>query len=113
MPSKPDERGERVLVGGAGVDHDRLAELGGELELRFEEAALGVVRRVVAEVVEAGLADGDGARVARAARAARRAGRASGSSGLVRVDAERGVDAVVLLGELERLVRARERSSRR
>ena len=34
------ERGERVLVGVAGVDHDRLAELGGERELRLEEAPL-------------------------------------------------------------------------
>ena len=79
MPSNPAQRGERVLVGGAGVDHDRLAELGGELELGVEEAPLRVVRRVVAEVVEAGLADGDGARGARAARGARRAGAASGS----------------------------------
>ena len=67
---------ERVLVGAPRVDHDRLAELGGELELLLEEPPLRVVRGVVAEVVEPRLADGDGAlvgeQVARARRAARR-----------------------------------------
>ena len=53
------ERGERVVVRRARVDHDRLPELGGELELGGEESPLVVARRVVAEPVEPGLADRD------------------------------------------------------
>ena len=63
MPSCASEPRERVVVGGARVDHDRLAELARERELRLEQPLLRVVRRVVAEVVEAGLADGDRLRV--------------------------------------------------
>ena len=58
-----------------------------------EQPPLRVARRVVAEVVEPGLADRDGALVPRAARAARRAVGVVVAAGLVRVDAERGVDA--------------------
>ena len=64
MPSMRSERGERVLVGVAGVDHDRLAELGGELELGLEQPRAGRRAARIAEVVEAGLADRDRARVA-------------------------------------------------
>ena len=79
---------ERVVVGGARVDDDRqLAELGCELELRLEEPPLRVARRVVAVVVEAGLADGDDASDARAARELGE--RRRRVAGLVRVDAER------------------------
>ena len=88
MPVEAGERGERVLVGGARVDDDRLAELGGELELRLEEAPLRVVRRVVAEVVEPRLADGDGALVRRAARASSSRRSRVRAAGVVRVDAE-------------------------
>ena len=42
------------------MDHDRLPELGGKVELRGEDAALLVSRRVVAEEVEPDLADGNG-----------------------------------------------------
>ena len=62
----------RVGVRVARVDDDGLAELGRELELRLEEAALPVARRVVAEVVEAGLPDCDRSVVLEQARAARR-----------------------------------------
>ena len=50
---------ERVVVGGAGVDDDRLAGARRERELPVEEPLLRVVRRVVAEVVEPGLAHRD------------------------------------------------------
>ena len=107
MPSVRSSARERVLVGVAGVDDDRLAELGGDLELRFEEALLVVVRGVLAEVVEARLADRDRARVAEQVAKLVEAVRV-GLVRVVRVDAEDGVDAVVLLGERERLVRARD-----
>ena len=67
-----DRRG--VVVRRARVDDDRQPELARELELRLEEAALLVLRLGAVVVVEAGLADGDRARVRRAARAARRPG---------------------------------------
>ena len=105
---RPVEAGERldgVVVGGTGVDHDRLAELGRELELRVEQPSLGVSGRVVAEVVETGLADGDGPRMAQELTQLGDPSRLR-SAGLVRVHAERGVDAVVPIGELERLVGA-------
>ena len=53
----------RLVVGGAGVDDDGQAELGGERELPLEEPALRVARGVVAVEVEPGLADRDGLRV--------------------------------------------------
>ena len=60
-----------------------------------EECACAVVRRVIAEVVEAGLADRDRARVARgAAQLVDAAGLRA--AGLVRMDAEHGEDVVVL-----------------
>ena len=56
---------ERVVLGRAGVDHERQPAARGEIDVRLERAPLVVVRGVVAEVVEAGLADRAGARVAR------------------------------------------------
>ena len=53
------QRGDRVLVGGAGVDDERLAGLAGELDLRRKGPLLVLARGVVAVEVEAGLADGD------------------------------------------------------
>ena len=83
-----------VGVRGAGVDDDRQTELRGERELRREEAALLVLRVAAVVVVEPGLADRDrlrvveqGAELADALRLGRR--------GLMRVDPERRVDAVV------------------
>ena len=58
------ERVESRAVGRPGVDDDGLAELGSQRKLGLEEAQLRVVRRVVAEVVEPGLADSDRAVVA-------------------------------------------------
>jgi hypothetical protein len=43
------------------VDHDRLAEVGRQLELGSEQTLLPIVRRPVAVEVEPGFADGDGA----------------------------------------------------
>src|SRR5947207_2003434 len=92
------ERSERVHVGGTGVDHDRLPELLRELELLREKTPLCVARRVVAEPVEARLADGDRFRVReqlaqRADVLVRRVAR------LVRMKPENREDAVVSLGE--------------
>ena len=53
------ERPGDIRVGCAAVDDDRLAELLGDREVRLEELALRIVRRVVAVVVEARLAHGD------------------------------------------------------
>ena len=58
------ERGDRVVVGRARVDDERLAELAREADVRGERALLVGARRVVAVVVEAGLADRGAARVA-------------------------------------------------
>src|SRR5436853_7668011 len=93
--------GERVVVGRARVDHDRLPELGGKLELGGEEAALAVARRVVAVPVEPGLADRNRLRMAEQLAQLREIGFGRGAR-LVRVDAEDREDAVVPLGELER-----------
>src|SRR5436309_9684810 len=57
------EAGEGVLVGRTGVDDDGFAELARELELTLEERALRSSRRVVAEVVETRLPNGDRAAV--------------------------------------------------
>ena len=59
------ERRDRVVLGRARVDDERLAELARELDLRGERALLVGARRVVAVVVEPGLADREAARVAR------------------------------------------------
>ena len=70
------------------MDHDRLAELVGERELPVEQPALRVVRRVVAEVVEAGLADRDRPVVREQLAQLVEAARVVVAAGLVRVDAE-------------------------
>ena len=54
---------DRVVLGGAGVDDQRLLQLVRELDLRVEGAFLVRAGRVVAEVVEAGLADRQALRV--------------------------------------------------
>ena len=99
------ERGERVGVGGARVDHDGLRRLDGDREHAREEVALRVARRVVAEPVEPRLADGDRLRVGeqRAHLGDVGVGRVAR---LVRVDAEDREDAVVRVGELERAAAA-------
>ena len=82
------------------MDHDRLAELGGELELGGEEPPLVVGRRVVAEPVEPGLADGDRLRMRE--QLAQRCEVVLGRRArVVRVDAEDREDPVVPLGERE------------
>ena len=58
------QRGDRVRLGRARVDDERLAELAREPDVGGERALLVGARRVVAVVVEAGLADRDAARVA-------------------------------------------------
>src|SRR5439155_14029881 len=73
----------------------RSPELGGELELGREDAALLVVRRVVPEEVEPDLADGNG--VGRDDRAGILPVRR-----LVGMDAGRDVDACFALGDLDR-----------
>ena len=51
------EHRERVVVGRPGVDDQRLAGGAGQLDLGLERPLLILARRVVAVVVEAGLAD--------------------------------------------------------
>src|SRR5439155_4294125 len=84
--------GQRVLVGRTRVDDDGLAKLARELELSLEERTLRSSRRVVAEVVETRLADGDRALVTQQTPKLVEIGRLAG---LVRVHAEAGIDAVV------------------
>ena len=95
------ERARGLVVGLAVVDHDRELELVRERELRVEQPALLLGGRVPANGVEPGLADGDRlgmreqlAELVDALRLRRR--------GLMRIDAERRVDAVVRLGDRER-----------
>ena len=59
------QRGDRVVLRRARVDHERLAHLAGQRDLVRERALLIGPRRVVAEVVEAGLADRAHVRVPR------------------------------------------------
>src|SRR5206468_12367841 len=84
---------------GGGMDDDRLAQLVCKLELRSEDAALRVTRCVVAEVVEARLADGDCFRV----RERRSERRDVAVRSLVRVHAERDEDPIVALGDRDTL----------
>ena len=58
---------QRVVLGSAGVDHQRLVGLARELDLGLERALLILARRVVAVVVQAGLADRDALLVAASA----------------------------------------------
>jgi hypothetical protein len=89
-----------VGVGGAGVDDDGQFELGCERELGLEEPPLLVLPFGAVVVVEACLADRDGAVVGQ--QLAQLADPVClGRPGLVRVDAERGVDDVAV-GERER-----------
>src|SRR4051812_8682826 len=90
-----------VSASAARVDHDRLPELGGELELGSEEAMLVVSRRVVAKEVEPGLAHPDGLRM-REQLAQRSEIVFGGRPRVVRVDAEDREYPVVPLRELER-----------
>jgi hypothetical protein len=46
----------RIVLGVAGVDDERLPDIGGELDLRRESSALGIARRVVVVVIETTLA---------------------------------------------------------
>ena len=96
------ERVESRPVGRPGVDDDGLAELGSQRELGLEETKLRVVRRVVAVVVEPGLADGDRALVRRAASRSSSSRSRVGSSRVMRMDAEGGENTVSRIGELER-----------
>ena len=107
MPSKPASAASRVGVGGARVDHGGLAGLGGEREEPLEEPSLRVVRRVVAEVVEAGLADCDRLRMVEQP-ADLGDGVLVGLGRRMRVDAEDREDAVVA----RRRARARRGSPR-
>ncbi len=83
------------------MDHDRLAELRGELELRVEEPPLPLARRPVAKVVEPRFADRNRPFALEELTQLADA-RGLGIAGLVRVDAERGEHLLVQLRELER-----------
>ena len=97
-----------VVVGRARVDHDRLVQLAARARAaRSKSCCLRVARRVVAVVVEPGLADARPPLVPQQLARARRAV-APPRPRLVRMDAERGEDAVVLA----RRSRARRATSR-
>lgn len=84
------------------MNDDGLPELAGELELSREELALEIVRGVVAVEVEPRLADRDGSLVGEQLTKLVEAP-GVGVSGLVRVDPERGEDALLSGGDGERL----------
>jgi hypothetical protein len=75
-----------------------------------KEPPLVVPRRVVAEVVEPGLADGHRARVIQKLRQAVDVADGDGAC-LVRVEPEHGVDALVAIGEVERRPAAGDRGA--
>src|SRR5204862_3687936 len=95
------EQRRSVRVGVAVVDHDRLAELCRELELRGEEVSLRFARGPVTVEVEAGLADRDCALLPKKLGELVRPSRL-GTAGLVGADAERGENAPPPLGARER-----------
>ena len=106
MPSKPRSAASRLCAGGTRVDDNGQPELGGELEVGVEEAALGVVRRVVPVVVEPRLSDRDRTVVLEQVAKLLDTIRLRPSC-LVRVDAERGEDTRLLVA------RKRERGAAR
>jgi hypothetical protein len=84
------------------MDHDRLAEVGGELELLPEEAPLEVAGSVVTVEVEPDLPERDGAFVAeKVPQLTEPPG--VGPGGLVRVDPEDGEDADLSCRDRQRL----------
>ena len=92
---------ERVLIGGASVDHQRLAGLASELDLGVKGSLLVGAGGVVPVVVKPGLPDRDallvrGQRVQLGEIGVVEAGRP------VRVPADRGVDLGKVLGRRER-----------
>ena len=93
VPANDGERGRRVGVGVAGVDHDRQPGRRGNLELAVEERPLTLAGSEIVEVVEAGLADRDDGRVLEQLD---ELGEPLGvrSAGLMRVDPERREDAL-------------------
>ena len=95
------ERPCRRLVRRPRMDDHRLPEPARDFQLLLEEAKLRVARRVVAEEVEARLADGDCAVVAEQLGELGDASRLV-ACGLVGMDAEHRVDPLVLLGQRER-----------
>ena len=93
--------GERVVLGGAGVDDQRLARRLRQLDLRVERTLLVGARRVVAEVVQAGLADGRAARVGGQRLQVGEVGVVE-ALGVVGVTPDGGVDLREVLGRLQR-----------
>ena len=94
MPGNAGEGGRRVRVGIARVDHDRQAGRRRDLELAVEERPLHRARGEIVEVVEPGLPDRDGPRMAEQAPRARRSALLR-ASGLMRIDPEGGEDALL------------------
>ena len=101
MPGNPREHRRRVGIGVAGVDHDGQSRCRGQLELPLEQRALCVSRREVVEVIEPGLPDRDRARMLDQS-AELVEPRRLGSAGLVRVDPDGRVDALLRLGDRKR-----------
>ena len=77
VPANAGERGRRVGVGVAGVDHDRQPDVAASSSWRSKSAALRVARREVVEVVEPRLPDRDRLRVLEQLARARRPASAS------------------------------------
>ena len=95
------ELGERLLLGRARVDHERLAGLARERDLRGERPLLVGARRALAVEVEARLADRHAALVRREPAQLGEVGVVEAPRG-VRVAADRGVHLREVLGRRER-----------
>ena len=96
------EHRERLVIRVAGVDHERQAQLVGQLDLRGEHPALVVGRGVVAVEVEADLAQRDHPGTGQQ----RAHGVDVGLGGLVRVPADDRPHAGMAGGQLDRLLAA-------
>ena len=83
------------------MDDDRLPQLGRQLELRGEQGPLALARRVVAVIIEPGLPHRDDT-IATEQISELVEPPGLGIRGLVRMDAQRGEDALVPFRDLER-----------
>ena len=106
-PHEPRERGRRIRVCVARVNHNRQTGRRCDLELTVEEQPLDGTRREIVEVVESRLADSHGSWMAEQIDELIRA-RTLRGAGLMRVDPERGKDALLGIRDCDRGVAGRD-----